>query len=126
MNTKWVFAMSRRLVLVLALAMAGLPLWAAGQKHSGDLNGLSGNVNVVITYNQAPPSAHIQKIIAYQGTVQRVLTHVNLVAATVPVSALSALEADGSVGYISLDRAVNPTLDYTTAAVDANVAFQSG
>ena len=126
MNIKRVFAMNSRSILALALCLAWLPLSAASQKHSADLDSASGSVNVVITYNQTPPATHFQKIVAAQGAVQAILNHVNAVAATIPVTALSALESDGSVTYIAVDRAVKPTLDFTTAAVDANVAFQSG
>jgi serine protease AprX len=125
MNNKRAFAMSSRMILALAAA-AWLPLSAASKKHSADLDTVTGNVTVVISYNQSPPDAHLQKLVAAQGSVQWKSTYVNAVAATIPVSALAALESDAAVSYIASDRAVNPTLDYTTAAVNANVAFSSG
>ncbi|HME08009.1 MAG TPA: S8 family peptidase [Bryobacteraceae bacterium] len=119
--------MNKLAIFALAFAVVCLPAPAGTNKHSADLDAVtSGDLHVIITFVQKPGSAHVRKIRSAGGTTERLLDAVNGVAATIPVQALLDLESDPAVRYVTLDRAVHPTLDYTTAAVNDNVAFQSG
>jgi hypothetical protein len=117
----------RRAMLALAMVCCALPVSAGSPKHSADLDATTGgNVHVVISYGQKANDANIKKILSAGGFVQRQMDQVHAVAATIPIPALSALESDLTVKYISSDCPIHSTLDYATAAVNDNVAFQSG
>ncbi len=86
----------------------------------------SGIQDVIITYSQTPTADDIDQIAKRGGSYKTRLEHVNTISAKAPTASLEALAALPNVRYISPDRAVKSTLDYTTAAVNANVAYQAG
>ena len=111
----------------LALIICSLPAFAGARKHSADLDSVAGpNVRVIISYSEKLESAHLRRIVFEGGSVEARLDHVRTIVATIPTAALPKLESAPGVSYISPDRPVHASLDFTTAAVNANVAYQSG
>jgi serine protease AprX len=94
----------------------------------------SGSVNVIVQYN-SPQSCSAGGLLGgllcpvvnlLGGVVNTVFSLLNAVAATVPVANLVAISNQSNVAYISLDRSVNASLDYTSDAVNAPYAWNSG
>src|SRR2546425_6777980 len=120
------------LLVLITLLAAGLSL-ANGKKHklSNDLDALKGGYNgttvdVIIQFNQTPTDAHHQKVQNKGGVLKTKLDFIKGGHYSVPVESLDALADDPDVAYISPDRRLNGSLDNTAAAVNANVAWQSG
>src|SRR5712691_32240 len=120
------------LLALMILLAAGLSL-ADGNKHklSNDLDALKGShngatVDVIIQFNQTPTAAHHQKVQNKGGVLKTKLDFIKGAHYSVPVESLDALADDPDVAYISPDRRLNGALDQTAAAVNANVAWQSG
>src|SRR6266571_4782096 len=129
-TTTW----GRRLAFLtlITLLVAGLSL-ADGKKHklSRDLEAFRGGpngatVDVIIQFNQTPTTAHHQKVQDKGGVLKTNLDFIKGAHYSVPVEALDALADDPDVVYISPDRRLSGALDQTAAAVNANVAWQSG
>src|SRR5271165_1147787 len=121
------FKKTLSLLVLSFVTCSWLPLSAQGSKHSADLDSAtSGNVHVVISFKTKPSAEFVKNIAAAGGTVQRQLNEVNTIIATVPAGGWLQLESDANVTYIASDRPVHSTLDYSSAAVNGNVAFQSG
>ena len=116
----------RRAMLVVAVICCSLPVFGADRKHSADLEGVTGDVHVIFAYSEKPNDIHIQKILSAGGTADLQMDEVRVVAATIPAEALRELESDPAVNYISADRPVHGSLDYSSTAVGGNVAYQSG
>src|SRR5262249_4611192 len=85
-----------------------------------------GTVDVIIQFNQTPTDAHHQKVQNKGGVLKTKLDFIKGAHYSVPVESLDALADDPAVAYISPDRRLNGLLDNTAAAVNANVAWQSG
>jgi serine protease AprX len=122
----------------LLLALAGT-LYANSAKISPDLQPLlanpSGQVSVIIQYSSPLPacsgSAVTSGIVCpglnlLGGTVNAVFSLINAVAGTVSAGSVAALSDQPGVSYISLNRAVGATLDYSANGVNAPVAWNSG
>jgi len=122
--------------MVLALAST---LFANNAKISPDLQPLLANpasqVSVIVQYNSplpacssSPVSAGIvcQGLNLLGGAVNAVFSLINAVAGTVSAGSVAALSNQPGVSYISLNRAVGATLDYSTNGVNAPVAWNSG
>src|SRR6266566_5116709 len=116
-------------VVILILLTAGLS-FADGKKHklSKDVEDLKSGpsattVDVIIQFNQAPTQAHHQKVQDKGGVLKTKLDFINGAHYSVPVEALDALADDPDVVYISPDRGVSGSLDYTTTAVGAPTAW---
>jgi hypothetical protein len=54
----------RRATLVIALICCALPVLGADRKHSADLEGVTGDVHVIISYREKPNEMHIRRILA--------------------------------------------------------------
>ena len=116
----------RRIILQIAvLAAAGSLLAATNLKVAPDLASASGAQNVIVTYS-APPTDTDDQVIRKHGKHKGRLDNVNAIAANVPAEELDNIAALPNVKHVSLDHPVKPTLDYSTAAVNADVAFQNG
>lgn len=132
---------SRRLttgaVLWLTLWAAG-PAFANNSKISPDLQPLLANpsttVNVIVQYN-APQGCTGGGLLGgllcsvvnlLGGVVNVVFTLINGVAGTVQAGDIVALSNQSNVAYISLDRPLDASLDYTGDAVNAPYAWNSG
>jgi serine protease AprX len=130
-----VFTRLGTLWLALLIATAA---FANNSKISPDLQPLLANaskpVNVIVQYNAQPGCTAggllggllCSTVNLLGGVVNVVFTLVNAVAGTMPASQVIALSNQSNVAYISLDRAVNASLDYTGDAVNAPYAWNSG
>src|SRR5579872_160314 len=131
---------TRRLTPLAALwiiLLTATSAYADNSKISPDLLpllGNSGSVNVIVQYNTPPQTCStgllgslictVTNIVG--GVVHLVFGLINAVAATVQLSDVVNLSNQSNVTYISLDRAVSATLDYSTSAVNASVAWSAG
>jgi serine protease AprX len=112
--------------------------FANNAKISPDLQSLlsnpSSNVNVIVQYNSPLPCSGggLSGIISCPGItlpggiLNQVFSVINAVAGTIPASGVTALSNQPNVSYISLDRPLLATLDYSAAAVGAPAAWNSG
>src|SRR6266571_2195780 len=119
------------LLALMILLAAGLSLADGKHKLSKDLDALKGSnsggtVDVIIQFNQTPTAAHHQKVQNKGGVLKTKLDFIKGAHYSVPVESLDALADDPDVAYISPDRRLSGALDQTAAAVNANVAWQSG
>ncbi len=124
---------ARLALLALITLLAAALSFADGNKHklSKDLDALKGGhsggtVDVIIQFNQTPTAAHHQKVQNKGGVLKTKLDFIKGAHYSVPVESLDALADDPDVAYISPDRRLSGALDQTAAAVNANVAWQSG
>jgi serine protease AprX len=92
----------------------------------GLLLGALAPVKVVIQYNSAPGLLDIGKLLSLGGIITQQYTVIPGIAVTLPSAVVSLLALDPAIAYISPDRQLAGTLDYTAAAVNAQVAYQSG
>jgi serine protease AprX len=124
----------KALWLVLILAS---PAFANNAKISPDLQSLLSNpssqVNVIVQYNslQCSASGLLGSITCpvttlLGGTVNQVFSLINAVAGTMVASQVTALSNQPNVSYISPDRSLLASLDYSAAGVNAPVAWSSG
>jgi serine protease AprX len=127
---------SSALWLLLGLASAA---FADNSKVSPDLLPLlanpSNNVNVIVQYNSALPLCSGSGLVTglpcttvnlLGGVVNSVFTLINAVSGTLTAGDVMALSNQPGVSYISLDRTLGATLDYSAAGVNAPVAWSSG
>jgi serine protease AprX len=125
----------RALWLVPVLASTA---FANNAKISPDLQSLlsnpSSNVNVIVQYNSLPSCSggglvggiSCPPLTLLGGVVNHVFSLINAVAGTMPAGDVTALSNQPNVSYISLDRPLLATLDYSAAAVGAPAALSSG
>jgi serine protease AprX len=112
--------------------------FANNAKISPDLQSLlsnpSSNVNVIVQYNSPLPcsggglvgSITCPGISLLGGIVNQVFSLINAVAGTITAGDVTALSNQPNVSYISLNRPLLATLDYSAAAVGAPAAWSSG
>src|SRR5260370_2482751 len=134
------FRYTRRLAPLAALwiiLLTAVAAYADNSKISTDLLpllGNSGSVNVIVQYNTAPQtcsSGFLGGLICsvtncVGGVVSVLFGLIDAVLATVQLSDIVTLSNQSNVIYISLDRQVSATLDYSTAAVNASVDWSEG
>ncbi len=117
--------MKKSIQLGLILGFSSLAFGAS--KLSNDLP--SGNssalVNVIVQF-KTPPTKDELKMFGPYGQVKKTFNSINAIFVTVSPSLLAALQADPNVKYVSPNRPHRSFLDFTTAAVSASVAWQSG
>lgn len=125
-------ATGRALWIALIFASAAL---ANNAKMSPDLQPLLANptsqVNVIVQYNSALPCLGGVSVSCTAGTllggvVSQVFTVINAVAGSMTIGNIIALSDQPNVSYISLDRPMLATLDYSTAAIGASTGWSSG
>jgi serine protease AprX len=121
----WLRRPGKRLAAVWLLLALASTAFANNSKISPDLQALLGNssttVKVIVQYNSLPS---VNLLLG--GVVKQVFSLINAVAGTVGVSDLVALSNQPNVSYISLDRSLVASLDYSTNGVNAPVAWSSG
>jgi hypothetical protein len=117
----------KKLLLLLILGAATLSYAADPTKLSPDLQKSAATtpVQVVVQYHNPPGLLDLQ-LLATLGSVLNSLPLVNGVVAQLPLSNILSLSNQGNVKYISLDRALRPTLSNAAPAVNAFAAWQSG
>jgi serine protease AprX len=103
---------------------------ADDSKISPDLQPLlhsPNNINVIVQYN-APPSGGLLGSVSnlLNGVVNLVFTLIPAVTATLHPADVISLSNQSNVAYISLDRSLDATLDYSTGAVNAPTAWSAG
>src|SRR5580700_11124517 len=83
-------------------------------------------VNVIVQFRVTPTAAHYKRMTARGAVVKTRLHSIKAAAFTLPVSALTKLEKDPDVLYVSPDRKVSLKNDYESfiPAVEADVASQ--
>jgi serine protease AprX len=127
-----------RLATLWIFLLAVTTGFADNSKISSDLQPLLANpsnaVNVIVQYN-APQGCSGGGLLGgllcsvvnlLGGVVNVVFTLINGVAGTMNAGDVLALSNQSNVSYISLDRPVIATLDYTADAVNAPYAWNSG
>jgi serine protease AprX len=129
-----IFRVVMRGSFLLALGSAA---FAAGSKISPDLQPLLSNpsttVNVIVQYNSPLcPGGAISAIAScvagnlLGGVVKTVFSLINAVAGTVTAGDVITLSQNPKVSYISLDRTLGATLDYSAAGTNSPVAWSAG
>jgi serine protease AprX len=113
--------------LVIFLLAAVTLAHANDAKLSPDLKKVSApSVTVVVQYNQPPSLLDLRLILNLAGSILNDLPLVNGVVANLPVANILTLSNQANVKYISLDRALKPSLSNAAPAVNAFAAWQSG
>lgn len=124
--------------LAITLLACGA-LLADDSKISPDLQPLlansSSSINVIVQYNSPPQTCTSGGLLGgllcttvnlLGGVVHVVFSLLNAVAGTLTPSQVVSLSNQSNVTYISLDRSVHASLDYSTAAANAPVAWAAG
>src|SRR5438270_154568 len=122
--------------------LAAMSAFADDSKISPDLLPLLSNpsaqVNVIVQYNTAPPQTcssggllGLGGVVCTLLNVVNAVVHdifsiINAVAETLLASDVITLSNQSNVDYISLDRQVKGTLDYTDSAINAPLAWNTG
>ncbi len=124
-------------VLWLVLVTAGAA-FGDNTKISPDLQPLLANpsnqINVIVQYNSAPQQSSggllggllggVLNLLG--GVLNTVFSLIPAVSATLHPSDVIGLSNQSNVAYISLDRSLAASLDYSAAAVNASTAWTSG
>ncbi len=118
---------------VLGLALLTIPIASAdNSKISPDLQTLlqhsSNNINVIVQYNTQPSVGGLLGGVGnlLNGVVNLVFTLIPAVTATLHPADILSLSNQPNVAYISLDRSLAASLDYSTGAVNAPTAWSAG
>ena len=129
-----------RALFVSALLAAFTGLVTADAQSSSKISpdlaagSTSGNVQVIIQYNNAPSTIDTGLLGLLGGVVKLVLGSINALVTSVPYHSLTSLAANSNVKYISLDRALAahqettgiPSAAYTTEPINAPAVWQLG
>lgn len=83
-------------------------------------------IEVIIQFDSAPLVTDLLRILALGGTITEQYTLLPAVAVTLPAGAVVPLVLLPNIGYISVDRPVSATLDYTAPSVSAGLAASYG
>ena len=114
-----------RTLLTIAIA---LPLLAGSDKIAPDLDTTqAGEVDVIVSYS-ATPTAEDFDALKKNGAKEKAQSKPEegkTIAVTVLSSVVESIAGLPGVTYVSPDRGVKATLDFSVAAVNANVAYQS-
>lgn len=84
------------------------------------------NVQVIVQWTVATGPITTAKILALGGRVVKQFTAIHQGVYVIPGSALSSLDADPTVKYVSIDRTVKRKLATTAAAINAPTVWKSG
>ena len=115
--------------LIAGLAFAGTPqVIGVVPNLSEDLRGLglATTADVIVQFKEAPQQSHFNRVLSRGGRQKRALPLVNGALFSMPAGGLAALAADPDVAYISSDRPVRATLDYSQPTVYADMALNLG
>ncbi|MGA8027893.1 MAG: hypothetical protein WB992_12175, partial [Bryobacteraceae bacterium] len=118
----------RSICLLLPLLFVQGLSFGQGPKISPELQkaDLKATLKVIVQFDQDPTDAQHQKVLSRGGTFRATLHSVKAGAYSIPASALSDLANDPGVVHISLDHKISAKLDYTTSAINAPAAWNSG
>src|SRR5258708_32876620 len=119
--------------LTLACVVGGglSPVYAQTGCLPGDLQALLanplGSANVILLYKSGPTLLDLSQIALLGGTVNAQSSILPAVAAKLPLANIvTLLLSDLNLSYVSLDRPLGSTMDYSSAAVNAAAAAQYG
>src|SRR5882762_794170 len=120
----------KKFVLCAGLLFTALPVFADTSKLSSDLLSLLANPlgtsNVVIQFKNAPGLLDLLQITALGGKITNQYSSLPAISVQLP-NAVAFLVSDLlNVAYITPDRPVAASLDYSAAAVNASTAQQYG
>jgi serine protease AprX len=112
-------------ILIVTTALAEAPLKS---KLSRELSSGSqqGDVKVIVQWKVVPTAEHDEKVVRRGGTVKHHLELIKAGSYSIPAAALADLASEPDVAYISLDRPIKGSLDYSAAAVNAKTAWLAG
>ncbi len=83
-------------------------------------------VNVIVTYKSTPQTSSEARVAKFGGRLSNRLDLIKSRAYSVPVSALSGLENDPEIDYVTVDHALKGMDDYTDAAMNVGTAWNAG
>ncbi|MBV8904779.1 MAG: hypothetical protein JOZ22_14190, partial [Acidobacteriia bacterium] len=117
--------MLQRYAIITLLGASALAFGQSG-KLASDLQtmDLKSSVHVIVQFDQDPTDSYHQKVINRGGTWRGTLHSVKGGIYSMPASALGDLAKDPAVVHISQDHKIFAKNDYTTAATNANIAWQ--
>jgi len=108
------------------ILIAGAGIVFAGSNTAPDLPTSSTSaLDVIVQYKTAPTGSELSALGPY-GQIQKQFVHVNAVWVLLTAAQIQTISKDPNVSYISPNRPTKGTLDITTAAVNANVAWGLG
>ncbi len=110
------------LFLASGLAFAQSPK-ISPELQKGDLKG---NVRIIVQFDQDPTEVHHQKVLNRGGALRGTLHSVRAGVYSIPASAIADLATEPNVVHISPDHKVFAKLDYSSAAINAPAAWNSG
>jgi len=120
----------KKFVLRAALLFMAVPAFADVSKLSVDLLGLLSNplgtTNVVIQFRNTPGLLDLLQITALGGTITNQYSSLPAISVQLPNSVALLVSDLLNVAYITPDRVVAASLDYSAAAVNASTAQQYG
>ncbi len=82
--------------------------------------------NVIVQFRHAPNSTDHQKVHARGGALRHEWPAIHTAAYAMPAEAVASLAADPDVAYVSPDREVRGSLDYSEETINATIALQAG
>jgi len=104
-----------------------LPLIQAESKTAFDLKPVAGlSVDVIVQFRHPVTNSDHNKVHSRGGALNRELRTINGASYRLPAEALTALAADAGVAYVSPDRGVHASLDYSKETIQATLAWQAG
>src|SRR5690348_955528 len=114
-----------RAVLLITLSVT---LVRAGLKVAPDLvtSAAGTETKVIVQFRHAVRAADHQKIQQHGGSLRSELETINAASYTMPSEAVAALAADPDITYVSPDREVRGSLDFSDETINASIAFQAG
>ena len=119
-----------RLRVIAVVALGFLPSYMRGQTLAPDLIssivGLVGPVRVIVQFDHAPGLVELLQVTGLGGKVLGNLVNVNGLVLELPAALVPVLSLLPGVFYVSPDRNVTPLLDNSAAAVNAELAWQTG
>jgi serine protease AprX len=112
--------------LRVLILIAGAGFVFAGSNTAPDLpTNSTSALDVIVQYKTAPTQSELSALGPY-GQIQKQFVHVNAVWVMLTAAQIQTVSKDTNVSYISPNRPTKGTLDITTAAVNANVAWGLG
>src|ERR1035437_1276957 len=114
--------------LTLLIAGCAAALLAGSAKKSQDLEGVAPGqaVQVIVQYRNQPSQADVDHLAAKGGKIKWSHPSVRGISLTIPAASLDDVAADPNVTYVSVDRPLRSTMDYTVPTTGANLALSYG
>jgi len=115
----------KEFISVLSVLLVSGNLVMAASKLSPELTRQpAGQVKVIIQYKQGAMDQSLASSLG--GVVSATLSGLNMEIAMMPAANLETMSNNANVSYISMDRPLRQMVDYSTAAVNAGAAWETG